>query len=487
MFQAATRRAGANASTILRAQRSTTTRSICSHTARPTLRSTVHNNNILRNSRISGPRYASFWQRVRMGYREAGKGIFRKNPILLPIAFISIIGAISLFSYATYVEVMKNVPQYTKFPKNVADALRKAIYYTDIDLNAPKALHAYKTALKLAIEEGMHPFSDEVLGLKIQVAAMLEKAGLVKQATEVLERTKNEALAWVEDGQKMEAPTAEKTVSTEAQPSAAKVPADNVQVNVEAMQDAEKAMKELQEYETRQRDRALKKVIGIEMKLAELYSSDYIQDDKKAEAAQVAAVEHCLKEMHRRQRLGLPVGTSTGEGSDDSWLNLTEIATALTDLATIYTAKERHELAMPLYLRALDMIRAEEGDTPSCKQVVLLNSVASTMAGQVQLAAPRAQQKHGVSQEQTVEAARKWAQKAIDVAAHIKPPVRDEECDISCVAATYNLGELAELQKKPDVAIARYTEAKSLAKSLGYDDIVSMTDDALKRLKKHMV
>jgi hypothetical protein len=33
-----------------------------------------------------------------------------------------------------------------------------------------------------------------------------------------------------------------------------------------------------------------------------------LQDEKKAEAAQVAAVEICLKEMHRRQRLGLPVG-----------------------------------------------------------------------------------------------------------------------------------------------------------------------------------
>ena len=69
-------------------------------------------------------------------------------------------------------------------------------------------------------------------------------------------------------------------------------------------------MKARAEYEIRQRDKALKKVIGIQMKLGELYASDHIQEDKKAEEAQVAAVELCLKEMHRRQRLGLPVGSS---------------------------------------------------------------------------------------------------------------------------------------------------------------------------------
>jgi hypothetical protein len=384
-----------------------------------------------------------------MGYREASKDIFRKNPVALPIAVLAAVSGITLLVYTTYVEITKNIPQYTKFPPKVADALRQAIYYTDIDLNAPKALQAYKNALHMAIEEGMHPFSDEVLGLKIQVAAMLEKAGLVKQATEVLERTKREALTWIEEGQRSESSLVTKPSLPEAQLSSnVKVAPDNVQINEQALQDAEQALKELQEYEARQRDRALKKVIGIEMKLAELYSSDYIQDDKKSEAAQIAAVELCLKEMHRRQKLGLPVGASSGEGSDSSWMNLTEIATALTDLAISYTAKERHELAMPLYLRALDILRTEEGDAPSCKQVVLLNSVASSMAGQAQSTSPRVQQmkqqmkQQGISQDPTVEAARQWAQKAIDVAAHIKPPVRDEECDLSCVAATYNLGEL---------------------------------------------
>ena len=419
-----------------------------------------------------------------MKYREASKGVFRKNPILLPLAVFSIVSGIAVFAYVSYVEVTRVQPQYHKFPPPVADQLRTAVYYTEIDLNPPKALKAYKEALRIAVEMGMHPFSDEVLGIKLQVAMMLEKSGLVKPAVEVLERTKAEALKWIEEGRMAESAQADKSKVGQV-PVKANVSRENVQVHTDGLEDAEKQMKEMQEFEARQRDRALKKVVGMEMKLAELYASEYIQDEKKAEDAQVAAVELCLKEMHRRQSLGLPVGGgAAGEGDGESWLNMTEIATALAELADTYTAKDRSELAMPLYLRALEMIRVAEGNSPSCKQVVLLNSVASAMVGQVQVPAkPRPQEKQP-SREQTIDAARQWAQKAIDVAARIQPPVRNDECDLTCVVATYNLGEIAELQNKPDVAQQRYAEAKSLAQGLGYEEGIAMTDKAMKRLGK---
>ncbi|KAJ5574760.1 hypothetical protein N7450_008659 [Penicillium hetheringtonii] len=472
MFRAASRRISASIPQLLQPQRQTTARSICNNTTRPSPQAKIHNSNITPSARVYGQRYSSYSHRLRMGYREASKDIFRKNPIVLPLAILSAVGGIIFFVWTSYVEVTKNIPQYTKFPPKVADALRQAIYYTDIDLNAPKALNAYKNALSLAIEEGMHPFFGRSVGSQDTGCGDARKSGTS------------------ETGYGGVGANEERGIDLEAQLSSdANVAADNVQINKQALEDAEKELKAMQEFEARQRERALKKVIGINMKLAELYASDYMQDDKKAEAAQVAAVELCLKEMHRRQKLGLPVGASSSEGADSSWMNLTEIATALTDLATVYTERERHELAMPLYLRALDIIRAEEGNSVSCKQVVLLNSVSSAMAGQAQPTSPRVQQmkQQGISQDPTVEAARQWAQKAIDVAAHIKPPIRDEECDLTCVAASYNLGELAELQQKPDTAIAHYTEAKNLAKKLGYQEGVSVADDALKRLKKRIL
>ncbi|KAJ5659646.1 hypothetical protein N7507_006097 [Penicillium longicatenatum] len=481
MFRIASRRTSVYTK-LVQAQRQSLTRTIYTNNARPTPQLRPTSGARLTLSQIPHPRHISFAQRVRLHYREASKGIFRKNPILLPLAIVGVVSAIGAFIYISYVEVTRVGPQYHKFPPPVADALRTAVYYTEIDLNPPKALQAYKEALRIGAELGLHPFSDEVLGIKLQVAMMLEKAGLVKPAIEVLERTKDEALNWVEQGHNTEAASVSPPKPQALQPStSAQTTADKVQINTEALQDTEEQMREMQEFEARQRDRTLKKVVGMQMKLGELYASDHIQDDKKAEAAQVAAVELCLKEMHRRQKLGLPVGGGA-EGAEESWLNMTEIATALGELASTYSAKERHELALPLYLRALDLIREAEGGSPSCKQVGLLNNVASAMVGQVQQ--PTRSQLKSNTPEQAVEAARQWAQKSLDVAARIQPPVRDEECDVSCVAATYNLGELAELQKKPDVALKRYSEAKSLAKGLGFEEGIAMADEALKRLAK---
>ena len=483
MFKTAARRACASApKTSQHHHQPSLTRSIA-NTTRPTALRT--NNRLLNRHALFSrstlqTRSLSFSQRMKLGFREASKGIWRKNPILLPIALLSTAGAALLFAYIAYVEVTHVGPQYHKFPPPVAETLRTAVYYTEVDLNPPKALQAYKEALRIGMEMGMHPFSDEILGIKLQVAMMLEKAGLVKPAIEVLERTKVETLKWIDEGRN--------DIGLKSKEAAAGVDQmkmgeqDKVKIDDPEILEEQKRLKELEEFEDRQRNKALKKSVGIQMKLAELYSSDYIQDEKKAEDAQVAAVELSLKEMRRRQALGLPVGGASQDENSDAWLNLTEMATALTELASTYTNQDKPELAMPLYLRALDLLRMDEGDNPTCKQVTLLNGVATAMAGNAQK--PFRQQQQPVPRDQTINAAKQWAEKAIDVAAKIQPPVRDEDCDLSCVAATYNLGELAELQNKREEAIKRYREAKSLATGLGFEDGVAMADSALKRLKK---
>lgn len=480
MFHATTRRACAlTPKTRLQNNRHAATRSISFHprprpngipSTRPHLPSAA-----LPRAGGQQTRSLSFMQRMRLGFREASKGIWRKNPILLPLALFSTAGATLLFTYIAYIEYTSVGPQYHKFPPPVVTSLRTAVYYTEVDLNPPKALKAYKDALHIAVEMGMHPFSDEVLGIKLQVAMMLEKAGLAKPAVEVLERTKGEVLAWIEEGRKKDEEREKKGQGkkTEDAPS-------TVEVTDPEILEEQRRMQELEAFENVQRDKALKKAVGIEMKLAELYSSDYIQDDAKGEAAQVAAVELCLEEMRRRQSLGLPVGGGTED--NDRWLNLTEIATALSDLASRYTDQEKHELAMPLYLRALDLLRVAEGKQPTCKQVVLLNDVASAMAGQAQKPIRAADPK--AARNQIVDAAKQWAQKSIEVAARIQPPVRDQDCDASCVAANYNLGELAELQNKVKDAEKFYKQAKSLAQGLQFEEGVAMADGALQRVTK---
>lgn len=313
---------------------------------------------------------------MKRGLQEASKGIWRKNPILLPLAIISVAGATAIFAYISYIELTRVGPQYHKFPPPVAESLRTAVYYTEVDLNPAKALKAYKEALRKAVELGMHPFSDEVVGIHLQVSMMLEKAGLAKPAIQVLERTKTECLKWVEEGRKKK----------DAQRPEAEAVTESIQIDDPDALVMHQKMKELDEYEDRQRDKVLKKVVGIHMKLAELYASDYIQDEKKAEGYQEAAVELCLKELRRRQELGLPVGSASQDST--AWLNLSEIATALTDLGQTYLKQEKNELAMPLLLRALDLLRTDEGSTPSCKQVTLLANVSTAITGELHKKTP---------------------------------------------------------------------------------------------------
>lgn len=413
-------------------------------------------------------RSLTFSHRLRLGLRKASKGIWRKNPILFPLAITSVVGATALLIYVAYVQVTYVNPQYSKFPPEVAKALRIAVYYTELDLNPSRALAAYQEALRIAMDQGIHPYSDEVLGIKLQVAMMLEKAGLVKAAIEVLERTKKDALMWINEGKRM-------------REVAAKGPADN------SVLEAERQRKEREDYEERQRDKTLKKVIGMEVKLAELYSSDHIQDEKRAEESQVAAVELCLKEMKRRQRLGLPVGQGS-DGDDGSWLNLIEIASAFTNLADTYTHQQKPELALPLYMQALAMVKEDEGTSTSCKQVVLLNNVAHAMVEQanrpVRPSKGNPSTQLSLSKDQIIDDAKQWAQKALDIAADIHPPVRDESCDVGCIVATVNLGYLYEMQNRLKEADELFLKARRLAQEVGYQEGIAQAEKAQRRLEK---
>ena len=417
------------------------------------------------------------------------------------------IASVALFIYQGYDELTRVSPYVNRFPPEVATQLRRALYFTEVTLDPARALEEYKLALKVAIEKGLHPYSDEVVGIKIQVAAMLEKAGLIKPSIDVLERTKKNSLEWIkmsreqastagpadykEEARKRKKALAEAAV---ARGEAVTVPAKtgDIMVTDEDVQDTRKRMEDFARYEERQRGVNLKRVVGIELKLAELYASDHIQEDKKAEECQIAAVELCLKELQRRQALGLPIGGGRWIDSE-AWLTLTEMATALVELASGYIEKGSYGLALPLYLRALDFICQEEDGSPTCKQVELLNGVSTAMAGQAQMlpslakAGERRQQQLSSpatpSRENIINAAKQWAQKALDVASTIKPPVRDEGCDSSCVAATYNLGELAMMANQRNEATKRYREAESLARATGFEDGVTRAQAALKRMR----
>ena len=243
-------------------------------------------------------------------------------------------------------------------------------------------------------------------------------------------------------------------------------------------------IRKTEEKDDQLRDTIMKKVVGMGIKLAELYSSDYVRDIEKAEKALVNSVNTSVAELQRRRDLKLPVSKESG----DTFINLTEIATAYSELACLYSKQNKRELAATLYMHALGLIKEEEGKSTTCAQVVLLNNVSSQMAEQVQnldLSPTSTQELHGppMSRDQLLDAAAQWAKKALDVAAHIKPPTRDEDCDLACQIATYNLGEIAEMQGNFEEARRYFKEARNLAMRINFEEGIARAGDALKRLK----
>jgi hypothetical protein len=83
-----------------------------------------------------------------------------------------------------------------------------------------------------------------------------------------------------------------------------------------------------------------------------------------------------------------------------------------------------------------------------------------------------------------IEQARQWATKALAQASTIKPPDRNEECDIGCAVATHNLGEFFEMEGKIKEARQKYEEAASLAKSMGFAEGQTNARAGLRRLKE---
>ncbi|KAH9836025.1 Tpr domain-containing protein [Teratosphaeria destructans] len=346
------------------------------------------------------------------------------------------------------------IKSFHKFPEPVAKKLRKALYFTNTDLQPQEAMKFYRQALQVAEELEMDPFSDEIMGVKIQIAKLCEDVRAYPKAIQVLEILRNDSLEFLKQFGDLE-------------------------------------------HNKVKRTRVLGKVVAITNKLGELYARPEIYDRETAEERLVWAVETTLKEQQRRNNIQEAEKMSDEQMSEiyGQWMTASEIGAALESLAHNYEEKDQHYLAAPLFLQALSLY-----PTPDCHSVVLMGNLASALAQQSPRAAAIAQQYASsqsitnptpsqnssspstVSRERMILNARTWAQKALDVAAGIQPPARNEECDVGCAVATHNLGEFAEMLKDVDGARRKYEEALSLSRAIGFQDGVEMSEERLRAL-----
>ena len=162
----------------------------------------------------------------------------------------------------------------------MAKHLRRALYYTNYSHNPKKALQYYQKAILVAEDLNMDPFSPEILGVKIQVAAFFEKLGLFQKAIDVLEEVRADCLKWNE-------------------------------VFGDKPENSEK------------RARLLAKAVQLSSKLGEYYAHPSVGDQEAAEAKLVWAVTAILKENQRRQEAGIKPEDLRG------WISQDETGAAL--------------------------------------------------------------------------------------------------------------------------------------------------------------
>ena len=138
----------------------------------------------------------------------------------------------------------------------------------------------------------MDPFSDEIIGVKIQLAALMERVQQYKKAIDILEIVKSDNLRWIEElGNK---------------------PGNEAK-----------------------RTSVLGKTVGISVKLGELYANEYVAEKEIAGERLIWAVETILKEQKRRADEGV-------KPDEGEWMSPEEIGGSLEGQSSMLYRTEAH-------------------------------------------------------------------------------------------------------------------------------------------------
>ncbi|KAK3309059.1 uncharacterized protein B0T15DRAFT_128093 [Chaetomium strumarium] len=414
------------------------------------------------------------WQAIRADTRRAWyvirntsfREVMRRNPGEAFFAIVAVVGAVVILGYCILVYYTYFYSrQFTRYPEPVAQALRKALYFSNHDPDPQRALKYYKQALELCDQEGLDHFSDDVMGIKIQVAAWLEKIESYENAITVLENLLGDCKRWVQVMEKSARegtlPKLEPPPPKEGEPVVPGQPLESWWAK---------------------RTRILAKAISISVKLASLYSDEHVLERELAHERLVWAVETTLREMQRRAKEGL----KEGEGA---WMSPEEIGGSLEALAQSYQEKSQHHLALPLFFQALRLC----GDP--CHMAILMNNISTSFA-EHPLIAPGDAPVHSMMEESKswvspaeqrasyLAAAQRWAQNAIQHASGPQDDKRTPECDQACAVSLSNLGSVLALLGKTSEAREKYEQAIALSKKFGLEDYAAEADARLQSLPR---
>ncbi|KAI1293959.1 TPR domain-containing protein [Xylaria venustula] len=403
--------------------------------------------------------------------------LFRQSPEELVIAIILLCGCAAASVYVVYAYFNYfQASQFTRFPPEIAKSLRRALYYSNYSPDPKLAAKYYKLALEQCTAAGLDPFSDEVIGVRIQVAAWLEKIGKFRNSIETLEALLRDCKGWVE---LMEKSAQDGLIDKSGRLTSAVTPQPSIPKEGES--DGDEDNVEEPENLWAKRTRVLGKTVGISVKLGELYSDEHVLQGDDAGEHLVWAVETVLKELQRRQ----VDGVKEGEGD---WMTPEQIGGALEALGNHYESKSQHYLAAPLYLQAVTL-----SPPNSCHTAVLMNNLAISLAQQPVQSPLSSQPVSGsekpsqlTSQVPTraslLASARSWALQALITAQKVTGEDKTEECDEACAVAMCNLGDIAAMTGDVQEAKRRFRESLELSQKLSFEPGVVQAKDGLKRV-----
>lgn len=342
-------------------------------------------------SRIQSGTLARTKENLREGWKRRWE-----SPIAYSLGVVFVTTTIGLFAYVLYDRVTRVEPALTKYPPEVAGPLRRAVYFTEIAKKPVEALLLFRKALVIADDMDMHPFSDEVLGIRLKAVDVLQANGMTSAAIDMLERLEADCSRWIATTRRRQQlepkpSAAAQLPSASAADIAGQAQEENKGETSETTDDdlANQPWRKEHIDETKLADKLVKKVVGTHLKLAELYMADHPPNLARAEAALSAAVTDAISEIRHRRAAGLPVTSpssgpiisplaqaqrdidpdaaaaaaktppaTAGAGAD--FLTLAEAAASMNDLADLYASRRRHDFAALLYMHALALIKQDE-------------------------------------------------------------------------------------------------------------------------------
>ncbi|CAN8105738.1 unnamed protein product [Discula destructiva] len=403
------------------------------------------------------------------------KKMYRDSPGETSFAVAILIAVFACAMYTVYMYFTYfYAEQFTKYPDDVANSLRRALYYSNYQVDPELALKYYKKALQQCAANGLDPFSDDVVGIKIQLASWLEnKLNDIRGAVKVLDIVLKENKEWLDlcakNPEKLPRAPAVGTVIGEGE-SARTI-----------------TKEDFEHWFWAARNRVLLKSVQISIKLGELNAHDQVLERDISHDHLMWGVETLLKETRRRASEGV----KDGEGP---WITQEEIGGALESLAHSYERNEQFDLAVPLFFQALRLCQDQ------CHMAVIMNNLAVSFAqhpprppyetlegivpGETSPAtAPSPTSDLTWTRKEFLNSAQRWAKNALS---HAKEPTGDKrtpECDSACAVALINLGDIAAMSGDHKQARTRYERAIKVSEDKDFADGVAQAQAGLKRLQ----